>query len=149
MVLAEDRVFVALDLRRVRGEAPLTCDLYIKEKGQYVLYREGSQSFTSKERERLLESGVSSLWVNVTGGHEWRSRNQVASLLALPDEEVSHFTKAGILNGLAMGTVRKAIAGSVSREALRGVEHMVDMAVGFLTRSQTAFSTLLSVMLHD
>ncbi|MCL5265464.1 MAG: HD domain-containing protein [Chloroflexi bacterium] len=149
MILNGENDYVALDLRSLRTDLSLTCDLYIKEEGQYVLYREASLPFTPADRERLLESGVSNLWVRISVDEDVLLQQHLTVLLSLPDEEMPPLAKAGLLYSSVMGITRRAIAGSLSKEILADVDEMVGVTVDYLTRSQTAFPALLCVMLHD
>lgn len=64
--MAGNTDYVPLDLRNLTIDLPPICDLYIYVAGQYVLYRQASMPFLLKDRERLLASGVSDLWIRVS-----------------------------------------------------------------------------------
>lgn len=149
IILNREKDYVALDLRSLRTDLPLTGDLYVKEDGRYVLYRESSLPFTSANRERLLASGVSTLWMRISADEDAPLQQHLAVLLSLPDEDMPATAKAGLLYSSVMAVTKRAIAGSLSKEILAGVDELMGVAVGYLMRSQTAFPALLCVMLHD
>lgn len=141
--------YVPLDLRSLPIGSPLICDLYIKERGRYVLYREASLPFTLADRERLLASGVRNLWVRASIDEDALLSDRLALALGLPDEEVPPLAKAGLLYRLAMATIKRALAGGISSQTLADVDRLVGTTVGYLVRHETAFPALLSVMAHD
>lgn len=141
--------YVALDLRSLPTGGPLTCDVYIREDGQYVLYRQASLPFTLADCERLLASGVSNLWVRTSTDEDNPLPHHLTVPLGLPDEEVPPLAKAGLLYRTAVAVAKRALGGSLSSETLSDVDKLVGMTVGYLVRSEAAFPALLRVMVHD
>lgn len=146
--MISNAAYAPLDLRSLSTDLPLICDLYIKERGQYVLYREASLPFTLADRERLLASGVSDLWIRVSEEEGALSQQRLAGLLALPDEQVPPLAKAGLLYGSARAIAHRALA-NISSASLANLEELISATVGFMALSKTAFSALLAVMHHD
>jgi len=149
ITLKSEPNYVPLDLRSLAIGSPLVCDLYIKARGRYVLYREASLPFTLADRERLLESGVRNLWVRASIDEDIVLSDRLAIALSLPNEQVPPLAKAGLLYRSAVATIRRALAGSLSGHALAEVDRLVGMTVGYLVRNETAFPALLNVMTHD
>lgn len=141
--------YVPLDLRSLPIGSLLTCDLYIKERGGYVLYREASLPFTQADRERLLASGVSNLWVRTSIDEDVLLSDRLAIALGLPDEDLPPLAKAGLLYRSAIATIRRTLLGALSSQTLADVDRLVGSTVGYLVRHETAFSGLLNVMAHD
>lgn len=140
--------YTALDPRSLPPDLPLICNLYIRESGRYVLYREALWPFTKADREWLLASGVDALWIHTSPADEL-SPQHLITLFNLPDEQVPPVAKAGLLYGSAMAVVRQATASSVSRKTLGDVSELLSLTLSYLACSPTCFATLLSVMRND
>lgn len=148
-MMGVDASYVPLHLRNLRTDLPVMCDLFIRERGQYVLYREASLPFTVADRDRLLASGVFYLWIRVPVVEDAYPQRHLVALINMPDEEVPPLAKAGLLYRSARSIVRRAIAESVSEQALTDVDHLIATTMAYMARSQNAFPALISMMLHD
>ncbi len=144
--MVSDLDYVPLDLRNLPIGVPLTCDLYIRAKEQYVLYREASLPFKEIDRKRLMSSGVTNLWIRM-GGDSFLEQ-QLASLLAQPDEQLPPHAKAELLYTSAAAITKRAVT-NVSPASLADVDKLIGTTVSHLALNRTAFPALLSVMLHD
>jgi HD-GYP domain-containing protein (c-di-GMP phosphodiesterase class II) len=147
--LATDVGYVPLDLQALGLNSPLTCDLYIREQGRYVLYRESSVPFTAIDQERLVEAGVDLLWVRFSREEEGVSLANLEALLDLSDSELPRYAKARLLYCSSLAVARRASATTLTAEVIDDVDRLVGVTVGELMKSESAFQSLLSVMQHD
>lgn len=142
--------YVPLDLRALNKDVPLGCDLFIEKGGQYHLYRGSSsaRALTRLDARRLVSSGVTHLWIRHKDG-DLAAQQSLISLLELPDEHLPAAAKAQIWYSSAVSTAQKAIDSVLSQESLCNVDALMDMTVGYLAHSASAFPALLAATLHD
>lgn len=139
----------SIDLKGLASDLPPTCDLYIERHGRFVLYREASFPFKTEDRERLVASGVTNLWVRLAAENDGDPRQPLMTLLTLPDDLLSPPAKASLLHSSAMAVARRAIRDTLTCEALEGASDLIGATVSYLARSRAAFPAMLSALRHD
>ncbi|MCL5962609.1 MAG: HD domain-containing protein [Chloroflexi bacterium] len=143
-----DDDFVPLDLRHFQTDQILVCDLYIESNQTHTLYREASLPFTVDDRESLLASGISHLWVKVSADDS-RSRQQLVTLLGLPDDEVSPKVKGELLYGSTKAATHRVLNNPASEETLSDIHDIMRLTADCISHNRTARSALLSATCHD
>ncbi len=139
--------YAPLELGSLNAQLEIAPELYIDEGGRRVLYKRASLPLTREDCARLLDNGVSLLWIPTS--QESHPLGYVSTIVQLPDEQVPSETKSKLLYAASVSIAQRAIAPSLSNDTWAEVQEMIETTVSYLTSSQTAFSCLLSAMRHD
>ncbi len=143
----DNRGYAPLELASVRSCLTMMPELYLKEDGQYALFRDEAAAFSEEDRDRLLATGVSRLWVPMT--REGVSHQNLSLFLGLPDEVVRPHMKSALVYSTTSNLAQRLLMGPrgpLSEEEKREAERQVSLIVGYLASSSDAFAVLLSVM---
>ncbi len=140
--------YVALELDGIRNYLPVHCDLYLKDRDRYILYRSTSLPFTPQDCDRLLSAGTSRLYIRGEGPEPKASHPAVA-LLDLPEEQFPTTLRAKVLYDAAMTAVTEAYENEALQAVVLTVADFVDLVIQHVVRSPKLFGALLEAMHHD
>jgi putative nucleotidyltransferase with HDIG domain len=141
--------FVPLELATLKPDQPLACELYLRLGKRYVLYRGTSLPFTTADSDRLLSSGVDTLWLRISTEEDARSQHALRALLSLSDHEFPPRSKARVLYSSSVAIAKNTSSELLASDTLEAVKEMVNVIMAYLAGSPKSFQTLLSVMQHD
>lgn len=117
--------------------------------GRYRLYRDANFPFALEDRERLLQQGVTRLYVASGHAQAYRSylRKQLETVLA--DESLPVRDRLGGLNEVVRNVLQEDFARGDTGQIVNSAQVLADQTVQMICRTDTVASDLLSVMYHD
>jgi len=141
--------FVPVDLRDFAESSTALLDLYQCVEGRFVLYRQAGTPFTWDARQRLIENGVTTLYLLVTDSGKGSGKLTLPEVLALPETQLGASAKSHLLYGSIMSTIRRVLAAPESPEGLLAAREVVGTMVAELISNPTAFDCMVRIMRHD
>lgn len=143
--------FIPIRLASLRVDSVTDFDIFIRVNTELepVLYRERNLSFSEEARERLIETGVESLFIDKSQEKEYRRyvENNLSSLLA--DPAVEPTAKSEMLYYSARGLMEDVMADPRSGEMVPRSRAFVANTCDFLVSERRAFQHLLRVTSYD
>ncbi|HIJ64884.1 MAG TPA: HD domain-containing protein [Candidatus Hydrogenedentes bacterium] len=149
--LESGKVYRPIPLAALRLDTITDFDLYLAtpEERAPVLYRRRDLPFTQEVQERLLQTNLVSLYVDV--GEEEQYRRYVEGNLGaiLADPEIGMAEKSAVLYASAQGLVKDLLEAPRAGDAVVRSKALVEHAVQHLFAEQTAFEHLLKAASYD
>lgn len=147
--VAEQVRFVAVDLRSFGTGRPPLVDLYHDTSGEQVLYCGAQTIFSIEARKRLLQSGITTLYVRLDGGRTIAGVSSLPDLLAQPDEWLAPAVKARILYHSALILAYQALADPADPASRESALQVVGAVTLTLYQSPASFQSLVMMMRRD
>lgn len=150
--------FFEVPLARLEPHTVLGFDLYLQHAGKEpLLYRARNLEFTAEVRQRLVDSGVTTLLVPSEQAEAWLAYKQVTpGFHTSPEEESTTLklvlgnrslplkTRGEALLGVSHNVIRTALADLGSPGLSQRVHQVTRATARFLTSEPTAFSATVS-----
>lgn len=145
----DTRTYVPIHLSTLRADRLLNFDLYIPIKGEMVLYRDKSLSFSSECRRRLFESEVREAFVDLAQRHRFLGYMQEELPAILQDDTIPPGERSAILYATSRMIIEEIFLNPALGENIRRTEWLVDRMVSFLAEGADRFQLLLQVTDED
>ncbi|MDZ4686631.1 MAG: HD domain-containing protein [Planctomycetaceae bacterium] len=123
--------------------------LFKHDGGQYRLYRDANFPFELEDRERLVQQGLTRLYVAGSDMQQYRTylRTQLDSVLA--DESLPIRERMGGLNEVVRNVLQEDFARGDAGQIVNSAQALASQTVQMICRTDAAAGDLLSVMYHD
>ncbi len=136
-------------LDTIRPNSLVDFELYVQNGGNYVLYRGASQQFLEKNRQALLEAGVSRLYIHRDNQSAYHRYLEHHLRDIIHDPGLNSDAKAGIVYDTAKLLVTDVLNNPCLGENVRRGRQMVETTVQYILLNDEAFYSLLQVMSFD
>lgn len=141
--------FLPVPLNCVPYESLSELDLYLNNGTDYVLYRNIGIQFGLKDYQRLLESGIESVYVSVREHQQYHQALERSLEAIVADPEIQQEKKAEILYSTSLEIANQIILEPPAKREIDRTESLVHSTVKMIIQNDTAFGQLFSVSNHD
>jgi hypothetical protein len=145
------QTYVPICISSLLADRPPFLDLYELVQGQYVLYCRADAVFTTEVHDRLLASGIATLYAPLVldGSSDGPDGPDVATVLRLPDDQVPPLLKAGLLYRSAVAVARLAFAAAADPATVAAASKAAGQVVTGLMRETSYLRVMLGLLDHS
>lgn len=124
-------------------------DIYVKNQGQFVLYRNKNLAFTEQDKKRLEENKVSNVYIFCSTEKDVQRfyENNLSTIIDSPKIEASK--KAKVLKECAIGISQDVFDRPDSSENVQRSKVVVHNTIRLLAKSSKAFIDMIALSSHD
>ena len=142
------RTYVPICVSSLLANRPPLLDLYEFAQGQFVLYCKAAAEFTTDVRDRLLASGVTSLYALMPRDGT-ASEQSIGAILRMPDDQVPPLLKAGLLYRSGIAAAEMVFATHAEPASVAAASKAVGLVVASLAREASCPRAMLRLLDHD
>lgn len=141
--------YVPFDLRGFPANRKPLIDLYIRIRDQYVLYCPAETIFSIEARQRLVAGNMTELYIRLIDGQIGAGQLKLASLIALPDNQVAPVVKARVFYHAALSTARLMFTAPSEPMGVTSAREAATSIAALLSNRPDTLHMLIAMMNHD
>jgi putative nucleotidyltransferase with HDIG domain len=124
-------------------------DLYMKQKDQYILYRESDQPFGNRERARLLEADISQLFVHAMDRKNYAGYVEQHLGDLITDKNLPVESRSSLVYESAKHIMDDTFADPRSGDNIKRTGEFITHTIGFVLNEPGSVKTLSAVTSYD
>lgn len=147
--VATDETFIPVAVTTLVPATSTPFPLFLRDGSSYRLYRGADCPFEMRDRDRLLQNGVTRLYVAHDSLDQYKTylRTQLDDLLA--DESLPARERLGGLNEVVRSVLQDDFARGDSDRIVNSAKALAEQTVQAICRTDAVATDLFSVMHHD
>lgn len=147
--VATDEAYIPIAVTTLVPSTMTPFSLFLRDGSRYRLYRDADFPFDVQDRDRLLERGITKLYVanSNLGSYKAYLRSQLNDLLA--DESLPPRERLGGMNEVVRNVLQDDFARGDADQIVNSAKELAEQTVQAICRMDAVATDLLSVMHHD
>lgn len=141
--------YISIHLESLRLDTVLQFDLYVKLDQQMVLYRSADLPFLEKTKLKLLENGLTTLFIKGESRDAFQDYMATNLPIILQDPQLPQKEKATVLYDTSKTLIEGIFSNPTYSDSIRRSETIVDNTIDYLMHGREAFVNLMQITSYN
>jgi putative nucleotidyltransferase with HDIG domain len=150
-LLSKEKVgsYIPIHLESLRLDTILQFDLFVKLDQQMVLYRSADLPFLEKTKQKLIENGLTTLFIKGESREAFQDYMATNLPIILQDPALPQKEKATVLYDTSKTLIEDIFANPTYNESIRRSETIVENTIDYLMHGREAFVNLMQITSYN